>query len=198
MSLLWTSLDYWIKQQHPEGWAILVGGLLTALGTLIAVIIAAFLTHRYTLQQKRLAHNTSIRADILKRRIDALENLWSLLSYISFAESETAIVRWREEKKGERKYYVQIGNLRRFILSEVSQTIYKKSAGLHIPKHIRDDFFDYQGSLMGLYMRYQDEPDDALIQIKNPKLINKLRDAYQHLNKVLKTELNHCYQQQTM
>ena len=198
MIYLWFGIDFWKDLNHPEGWAILIGGLITAVGTVLAVVLAAILTFRYTLKHSKIAHNANIQADILKRRIDALEKFWGLLAYMSFAESDTAIIRWREEKKGDKKFFVHIGNLRHFILTEVNQAIYQKHAGLHIAKHIRNDFFDYHGSLMGLYMRYQDETDDALIQIKNPKLVDKYRDAYHQLNKAVKTELNKCYQQQTL
>lgn len=198
MIYLWLNIDFWKDLNHPEGWAILIGGLLTAIGTVLAVMFAAFLTYRYTLKHSKIVHNANIQADILKRRIDALEQLWGLLGYMSFAESDTAIIRWREEQKGEKKYYVHIGNLRHFILTEVNQAIYQKHAGLHIAKDIRDAFFDYRGSLMGLYMRYQDEADDALIQIKKINLVDKYRDAYNQLNKAVKKELEACYKQQKL
>lgn len=195
----WLSLPYWEKVGHPEGWATLAGGLLAALGTVVSVGIAAYLTYRYTRLHSKAAHNTEVRMDRLRREISALEQIWELLAYMSFRESKQAILLWREDKaSGEPKqYFVNFENLKVFLLERISEVVYQRHAGLHLPHSIRDRLFDYAGSLMGLYLRYKDAPEGKAgappILLANPHLIDKLQKAYHELNKSLKEELENRY-----
>lgn len=199
----WLDLGFLKDINHPEAWATIVDGILAALGTVLSVAIAAYLTYRYTRKHSDATHNTAIRVDRLRRDIDALESLWELLVYMSLGESEQAIVRWREDRQQgvNKHYFVHYGNLQQFVLKHVSEVFYQRHAGLHLPAHIRDQLFEYKGSLMGLYFRYKDEYDDSriaenpLILLDNPNPIEKLRCAYDNLNEDLKTELETRYQQ---
>jgi len=194
--LEWVTPDYWQKIGHPEAWASIVGGGLTALVTLLSVLIASILTYRFTLRHSRVVHGTAVRADRLRREIDALEQIWSLLAYMSMQESEKTIVRWREDRQKNRTYFVHFGNLKHFLLHEMSRAFYHEHAGLFMPKEIRDRIFDYGGSLMGLYLRYEDDGEvtgESLIELENRRLIEKLENAYGELNRDLKKELEERY-----
>ncbi len=72
--------------------------------------IAAYLTYRYTKKQSEAMRKTQLDVDRLRREIDALENLWALLAYMSFAESRYAIVRWRKNTQGKNEYFFHWGH----------------------------------------------------------------------------------------
>jgi hypothetical protein len=181
----------------PTIWASIIGGALTSVATVAAVVVAAVLAYRHARDHSKRQHSTSINVDRLRREIDALERVWSLLAFVTFAENDVAVVRYREDRQKNRTYYVNLANLRRFILTEVRTTFYTGHAGLHLPNAIRDELFEYQGSLMGLYLRYEtaNEADTPLIELENANLIKKLRDHDHTLNAALKAELEKRYRE---
>lgn len=125
-----------------------------------------------------------------------MEQIWSLLAYMSMQESKKTIVRWREDRLKNKTYFVHYGNLKHFLLHEMSRVFYHEHAGLYMPKEIRDQIFDYGGSLMGLYLRYENDDevtDESLIELENRRLIEKLESAYEELNRELKKELEERY-----
>lgn len=195
MCCSWLKPGYWIDLNHPEGWSIIMGGLLTAAGAVISVGVAAFLTYRYSKKHSNEAHNTQIKVDRLRRDIDALEKLWELLAYMSFVESDYAIVRWRLNADGVKEHEFHWGNLARFIGKEVGVAFYRQHAGLYMPGNIREQLFAYRGSLIGLYLRYEnrDIPENLWIKLENQQLIKTLDEAYHELNKTLREELDLRY-----
>jgi hypothetical protein len=197
MSWSWMKPAYWISLNHPEGWSTLMGCLFTALGTLLSVAAAAYLTYRYTKKHSEAAHDTQIRVDRLRRNIDALEKIWELLAYMSFVESDYAIVRWRLNAGGDKEHFFHWGNLKRFIGKEVSDAFYCHHAGLFMPAKIRDQLFHYRSLLIGLSIRYENDgsiSEDSWIKLENQALIKQLAKAFDDLNEELKNELNLCYQ----
>lgn len=131
----------------------------------------------------------------MRREIDALERIWGLLAYMTYGENADAIVRWREDRQKNRTYYLQLASLRRFILAAMPDAFYRNHAGLHLPTTIRDELFDYVGSVMGLYLRYEDtDPETAEpIALTKPALIDKLRGHYNSLNASLRAALQERY-----
>jgi hypothetical protein len=202
IKLQWTQLEYWEKANHPEAWLALVSGGLTMLVTLLSVITAAYLTYRYTVKHSNTTHNTQVKIDRLHRDINALEKVWELLAYMSFSESDKAIIKWREERDTDNKkikhYYFQLDNLKQFILIELQRAFYSQHAGLFLPQSISKQIFEYRSLLMGLYIRHENNPtstDDLFLAIDNPKLIEKLQKTYEALNRDIKSELDSRYQQ---
>ncbi len=190
-------LAHWLGGIDPTITASWIAGALTALGTVLAVIVAARYAYKHAREHSKREHNAAINVDRLRREIDALERVWGLLAYMTYGENADAIVRYREDRQKNRTYYLQLANLRRFILTAQPNAFYAQHAGLHLPKAIRDELFDYVGSVMGLYLRYEDvelvtaEP----IALIKPALIDKLRAHYHTLNAALKAELEQRYRQ---
>jgi hypothetical protein len=172
-----------------------ISGALTALGTVLAVIFAASYAYRHAREHSRREHETAIRVDRLRREIDALERAWGLLAYMTFAENDAAVVRYREDQHKHKTFYLNLDNLRRFIRSEMRNAFYTEHAGLHLPNDIRDELFEYQGSLIGLYIKYENEPagDARMIELKSQRLVDKLRDHYHKLNTMLRAALEQRY-----
>lgn len=180
----------------PEVLSALLSGLVGALGTIISVGIAAYLTYRYTRRHSAIQHNTGIQVEQLRREIDALEKVWALLAYMTERESGTAILRWRQPRGGDKTWYVQFENLKAFLLTRLSETFYTGHAGLHLPQAVGNQLFEYHAILMGLYLRYADTDwngAEPLIVLENPELIDKLRSAYHTLNATLRDELAERY-----
>jgi hypothetical protein len=190
-------LATWLSGIDPtilNAWII---GLCTAFGTVLAVIIAARYAYRHARDHNQRAHTAAMRVEKLHREIDALERIWGLLAYMTFGENDCTIVHYREDKEKNRTYYIRYANLQRFVLGALRQAFYTDHAGLHIPTNIRDMVFDYNGSMIGLYLRYEKaEPSvrEAPIAVKNAKLIDKLRDSYDSLNQALRDELQARYE----
>ena len=177
------------------GW---ISGVLTAIATVTAVMVAAWFAYRHAREHSQRAHMAAIRVDRLHREVDALERIWGLLAYMTFGENDSAIVHWREDRQEKHTtYYVNMTNLRRFILTEMPAAFYTQHAGLHLPKDIRDQLFDYAGSLMGLHLKYEkvDPANAEPIALKNQQLIDKLRNAFDSLNASLKAAVEQRYLQ---
>ncbi len=194
--LSWLTLDYWTKINHPEVWDVIVGSLLTGFFTLISAAVAAFFAYRFALRHSRILHNTAIKTDRLRREIDALEKIWGLLAYIAPNENEKNIIRWRKYPDKEKVYFFHYGNLSRYLQTEISQVIYGECGGLYMPAKIKDPFFKIKSSLMGIYIRYEDDKninEDSLLPIENPELIKLLTTSYQDLNEMIKAELEQRY-----
>ena len=190
------TIEYWNGMQHPEAWAALVGGGLMALCTLLSVAVAAWLTYKFSLKNNRRAHDAAIKADRLRREIDALEKMWGLLACMSMSESGLAIFRWREDKEKRKAYFFHHGRLCHFVLFDISEVFYRHCGGLYMPVFLRDLFFEYKSQLMGLYIRYEKKrnlDNDSWIEIKNKHLIKRLQAIYNDLNNGLRDELDHRY-----
>ena len=200
MNLDWISFSYWDSIKHPEAWGGVFTGLATiaiALATVIAVIVAAIMAYRHTKKLAAATHNESIRHDKLQRKIKALEDIWSLLAYMSPQRSQSAIIQW-SKRKGKKIYFFHFDNLERFFMQEVSQVFYKRHAGLHISKEIRDQVFEYLHKAGVLYFCHHDKnnhPADSLIELKEQSKAKELINIYHSLNHNLKQELEDCYQQ---
>ena len=113
--------SYWNDGLDASQWVALGGSVLSALVTVVAVGIAAYLAHNYAVRQGKLTHNTTIRADRLRREIKALEDVWGLLAYMSDKKSDKAIIHWQKDRStdGETLYFFHFKNLEQFCLREV-------------------------------------------------------------------------------
>ncbi len=184
-------------KDHPEATAT----MFEALAVLVSVGIAAVLTYYYNRKQNRKTREIGIKMGRLQRDIDALEKVWSLLAYMSPAESESTILRWQQPKGGGKKskiYFAHFGNLKRFIRRDLSDVFYHRHAGLFLPDRIRKQVFEYRGILMGLYVRYEKDDkidDDSLIKLEKPEMIKRLNRIYEQLNADLKAELDRRYRE---
>ncbi len=200
MSFGWLSPNCWIEVGNPEVWATLVTGIATALATVLAVAIAAWLTYRFGRKQGAIKHNTEVRLTQLRHRIDALEKTWELLGYMSPQISDRAIIRWT--KSGTEKiYWFHYHNLEDFMMNKVGFVFYQQHAGLHLPSSIRDDLFAYVHAAAPLYFRHRNDtekPEDGLIRIKKPEIPGNLKRIYDKLNANLKEALKTTYAELTV
>lgn len=174
----------------------ILSAVITVIGAVIAVTIGARYAYRHAREHNRRAHTVAMQVDRLRREIDALERVWGLLAYMTLGENALAIVSYREDAQQRRTYCVNVENLRQFVRQALPQAFYADHAGLYVPKEIRDRLFDYNGSLIGLYLRYehQDAAEAAgPVTLENPHLIDKLRAGYDDLNRELKAALEQRY-----
>ena len=175
--------------------AIMISGI-TGLVTFLSVALAAYLTYRFTTKHSHATHNTAIKADRLKRQVNALENMWELLAYTSVGEGERNMLRWRKDKQGNKQYFIHYDNLKAFLTQELGRAFYAEHAGLYLSCTIRDDFFEYRRILMGFYLRYEKDEKvvlNPLIELKNEDLAKKISCKYNELNKAIKDELDTLY-----
>lgn len=202
--LLWGA-TYWNDGWTTSEWL----SLFSSIVSLIGIGLAAWLAHRYNQRQAQTAHEhnqqqaksaylTTVRADRLRREIKALEDVWTLLAYMSDQKSDKAIIHWLHQRKtGEDKqYFFHFDHLQQFCLHEVSTMFYQRHAGLFISNEIRDLVFAYRRIAMGFYMEhYQDKelPENRLILIKNAEQAKKLKDMYDKLNTRLRQEMEARY-----
>jgi len=193
----WLTPSYWISTGNPDAWATVLNGVSIAVATILSVAIAAYLTYRFAKRSNKAGHETTIKVDRLKREIEALEKVWELLSYMSFRESDQAIIIWRQEKNEKSKqYYFVFSNVKAFLFTEISRVFYHEHAGLHIPDGIREELFKYCSKLMSLYMRHH---KDSATNLENPirlekiEQIDSLRESYEILNKALRKEREQRY-----
>lgn len=197
-------LDYWNTLSKPEAWASLMAGLATAGATLIAVIVAAWLTHRYNKKHHQhslqLAHNI----DQLKREMDALEAVWQLLAQMGDGENAQTLLLWRKPPKLDEYHCFIYPRVERFLMHDLPQVFYQQKAGLYLPSDIKTTLFDYAGSWYGLYFRYKqrmsvadDEQRHAEIRIDNPKLVEKFQKQAELLREQLQQARAQRYAQLT-
>lgn len=197
----WTSLDYWQSIGHPEAWVGILTAAATfaiALATVLAVIVAAFMSYRYAKKQSIAQQNELIRQDKLKRKIKALEDVWGLLAYMSQQRSKYAVILWEKDKKkgGEKKYLFHFENFERLFMQKVSDIFYQQHAGLHLPEAIREQVFGYLHAAAFLYFplkNQKSEREDGLFEIEKPEIAENLKTIYDQLNNDLKQELDKTY-----
>jgi len=178
-------------------WQTFISIGITGLVALLSVAWAAYLTYLFTKKHSHAAHNTSIKVDRLKRQVMALENMWELLAYTNIGEGEHAMLRWRKDKEGNKKYTMHYGNLKAFLTQKLGSAFYSQHAGLYLSASIRDMFFEYRRILMGFYLRYEKDKlveKEPLIELQNAELAEKISAKYNELNKAIKDELDTLYQ----
>lgn len=186
--------SYWNDGLDASQWISLFGSLVTLAG----VVMAAYLAHRYTVRQARLVHDTTIRADRLRREIAALEDVWALLAYMSDKKSDKAIIHWRTDRKAgsSKEYFFHVRNLEQFCLRELNGVFYQRHAGLFISSEVRDLLYGYRAIAMGFYFPLKSDasiPEDQLIRIEKPEQAEKLKAIYDELNSALRKELDARY-----
>lgn len=196
----WFSISHWEKLGELDAFAAISVGLVTAAITLVSVIFAAWLAYRYTRRQNRLAHNVQINADLLKRKIDALEKVWTLLAYMSDRESDYAIFFWRLKKDNPDKkdYFMHIGRLRELLRVKIGEVYFMQHAGLFLPHEVRDLLFAYANKLMGLYLPYESRVitlENCIEPLKSERLYLELNDINTSLREAIKEELSKSYEQ---
>jgi hypothetical protein len=195
--------SYWNDGLDASQWVALGGSVLSALVTVAAVGIAAYLAHNYAVRQGQLIHNTAIRTDRLRREIKALEDVWALLAYMSDKKSDKAIIHWQKDRStgGEALYFFHFKNLEQFCLHEMNDVFYQRHAGLFISNEVRDLLYGYRALVMGFYFAHKDDtniPADSLIRINKPEQAEKLKTLYADLNRTLREELNQRYSSLTV
>jgi hypothetical protein len=201
---------YWNDGLDAGQWVTIITSASSVLVTLIVAVIAARLAHRYAvrqaniaqdyhLAQARMLHNTTVQTDRLRREIAALEQVWSLLAYMSDKKSDQAIIHWQTQRQGNQKithYYFAPQPLKTFALQKTSEVFYQQHTGLFISNTVRDLMFGYRAIIMGFYMAHQvaiDNGDSELIAITNTEQVEKLKNIYTELNTLLRQELEQRY-----
>ncbi|OQX01137.1 MAG: hypothetical protein BWK73_47070 [Thiothrix lacustris] len=187
--------SYWNDGLDASQWVALGGSVLSALVTVAAVGIAAYLAHNYAVRQGKLTHNTAIRADRLRREIKALEDVWALLAYMSDKKSDKAIIHWQKNRStgGETLYFFHFKNLEQFCLHEVSEVFYQRHAGLFISNEVRDLLYGYRTLAITFYFAHKNDsaiPENSLIRINKPEQAEKLKKIYDDLNPSLYTQIS--------
>lgn len=195
----WLNLSYWEAIGQPQLWGTIVGRLITGIVALVSVLIASYMTYRYVLRNNKTSHNTEVKVDRLKREIEALENTWSLLAYMSDKKSNYAILHWTKDSRvpEDKQYFVHFKNLEYFCLKAVNEVFYQRHAGLFLPNTIRDQLFAYRNKVGTLYFWHKDDdtiPEDGLILIKKQSHATELIAMYSQLNTSLKAELDKRYE----
>lgn len=201
---------YWNDGLDAGQRVTIITSVLSVLMTLIVAFIAARLAHRYAVRQAQIAHdyhlaqarmlhNTTVQTDRLRREIAALEQVWSLLAYMSDKKSDQAIIHWQTQRQGNQKitqYYFAPQPLKTFALQKTSEVFYQQHAGLFLSNTVRDLLFGYRAIIMGFYMAHQaaiDNGDSDLIAINNAEQVEKLKSIYTELNTLLRQELEQRY-----
>lgn len=169
-------------------------GILGFLG----LLVAAWLAYRFATLQARQVHNTSIRTDRLRREISALEAVWALMAYMSEKKSAKAIIHWQKNNRegGETQYFYHYANLERFMLHELGEVFYAQHAGLFISNQVRDLLYAYRAVAAGFYFSRPAATTpraDGLTAIQQPEQVEKLKQIYADLNRLLREELEQRY-----
>ncbi len=89
-----------------------ISGGLTAVGTVAAVWVAAWLAYRHAREHSRRAHRTAVEVERLRHEIDAPEQAWSLLVYLTDVDNDRAVVFRRGKDAGNQTYYTRPAQLR--------------------------------------------------------------------------------------
>ncbi len=161
--------------------------------------MGALLTYKFALRQSQIQHNKAIRTDLLRREINALEAVWTLLAYLSDKKSAKAIIHWkRNSQAGTTQYFYHFANLEYFMLHALSEVFYQQHAGLFISDQLRDLLYAYRSVVAGFYFPHHktadSEAEPELTLIKKPEQVEKLKSIYTALNACLREELKQCYQ----
>ena len=199
----WFSPKHWHGLGELDAYAAFSTGLLTGIVTLISVLVAAWLTYRYAKKQSRLTHNVQIDVDQLRRKIEALEKIWTLLAYTSDRESDHTIFFWREKEGNpdKKNYYMHIGRLRELLRVRIGEVFFKESAGLFLPNNVRDLLFAYANKLMGLHLRYESlelTAETSVQRLKSERLYTELNQINIDLREATKAALKEAYEQLRM
>jgi len=163
--------------------------LFSTLSSLVPIVIAAYLTYRYTIKKLHKESFESIECAKYEAILKAHQSIYKLLRFITDTENDDCILVWEQPKGGgENVYYFRQANIRKFI-KELTEEIYNKGNGIFLSKEVMSLIFEYRSLVYGLLLTEKDNPKDKII-IKNLKLAKRMIEIHQNLSIKIREAIN--------
>ena len=151
---------------------------LPVLATILSVPLSIWLTYRYALKQKDREPYAALRVAKHQRLLDALQQCWGLLAYMSETENSRSVVVW-ERAGSTTRYYIRFAQLSDF-LAQLEQLFYTGGHGLYLSKEIKQLLFEYRSQLYGFALKHG-HPQTGREEIQNAELAQRLFALYDEL-----------------
>lgn len=188
-----TTLPWWV-------WVgtITLSAVVSVTLTQLLTHLREKVTHQWSVANDQQQLRIQLEADRNRRRIEALESVWSLLAYMTDVESKQTIFSWSKSKAGkERTFYCHFDRLEFFLMEALPGAFYCNHVGLHTPKEIQRVLFEYRGLLANLYFKYRGLIDEGKYARERPiemtnesTIIEGLNQTYDRLNALIRDEIN--------
>lgn len=154
----------------------------------LATILAVFIAYRYAISQMRKETHIQIEREKYKRTMDALQDAWKLLAFMTPTENEKSVLTWQQNPDKTKTYFLNKTNAQNFIDS-LASFFYGTGLGLYLPQSIRPKLFEYRSILYGLLLKEANNISSK-IEVNNQEMIKKITRIYDDLVKVLREELD--------
>lgn len=171
-------------------WSKIAASSAQGVFTLIGIVIAALLTYRFALRQKYKEALLGFEQLVFDKKLKALKDCWALLAYITTVENPKSVLRWEKKSNGDISWFARTENANNF-LKELPKVFYGEGHGVYLSKNIKELLFEYRGILCGLLLNSQKQEitgDTKEFYIKNNKMIKRMQEIYDDLNKLIKAE----------
>jgi hypothetical protein len=154
----------------------------------LVTLIAVYVAYRYAIRQMKKETHIQIEREKYKRTMDALQDCWKLLAFMTTTENEKSILTWQQNPDQTKTYFLNKANAQGFI-DGLASFFYGTGLGLYLPQNIRPLLFEYRGVLYGFLLKESNNPSPKIV-VNNPEMITKMTSIYDDLVKKLREELN--------
>lgn len=145
-----------------------------------SALIVAFFTYLYAIQKLKQQTKEEVIKNKYNKILEAHQKAWGLLKYISDKENQySAYSSIRDTTTGKDTFYLNKQNAQKFLV-DYAEVILSGGHGLYLNSKIIQLFVECRGVFYSLLAK-EHQNTDTRIEIKNPKLIKKVRKAYSDL-----------------
>jgi hypothetical protein len=155
----------------------------------IFILLTGYLAYRFALKQLRKETYIQIERAKYTRFIEALENCWKLLSFMTTVENKEAVLFFiREKSTKDDTWFINQDNAKKYI-EDLNAFFYKTGLGIYLPKSVKEPLYEYRGILYGFSLVNKNNAESN-IKVENEKMRTRMAKIYEELNFALKTELD--------
>lgn len=174
---------------HSDFWNEILKSAISGLFTFISIGLAAYLTYRFALGQRKKEIFTDLEKLKYERKMNALEACWKLCIYMTDTENEKVILLWTKDKGKDKQYFIKKSNAESF-LKALPEVFYRSGIGLYLDNNdIKEKLFQYRSIIYGFLSKEKNNDNDK-IQVHDVEFANKLIDLFHNLIEDLRNEIN--------
>lgn len=165
-----------------DGWLkIGIQSLMLAL----SVVGTAYFAYLFAVKKLRRETPLLIEREKYNRTLNALQQCWTLLAYMSEVENDKSILIYQQPKGSkERTYYLRRQQADSF-MKLLPDLFYTQGHGLYLPREVRPLLYQYRAQLYGILLREKNDTQQS-IKLDNAEMIKSMLDTHQQLVVILR------------